>query len=244
MDTADSEEPPAPPPSGLAKGLQRALSLEPLLSEPRWAPGASLLLNPRRLEIVLSAAVYPGIHLRSASKLLVSPLPSLRFHVTRLEKAGLLRTRRLGSRLALFLPDVFPAWAEALLAAWQEPLDRQVLLLIEGRPGITAEALSRHLVASPAVLGAAIGRLTTRGAVRRGTREGSLAYSTTARWEQLRALSQDRVGNRLQSFLSLLDREGLHPTLEEASTTRARLSLDGPRSRIRLTLPLDPLQPA
>lgn len=237
-----SDEASQTPSSGLAKGLQRALGLEPLVAEPRWAPGSSLLLNPRRLEILLAAAAYPGVHLRSASKLLLSPLPSLRFHVRRLEAARIVRTRQVGSRKALFVPGTFPPWAEVPLIAWQDPLDRQVLEIIRGRPGIEEADVARHLVASRPVLGGSLSRLVASGAVRRRTRDGVRSYATTARWGRLESVCREKVADRLQIFLGTLNAQGLHPTLEEAGTSYARLSLDGPRFRIRLTLPLNPLQ--
>lgn len=242
MPPSSSEEGPLPPASGLAKGLERVLSLEPLVTEARWTPASSLLLNPRRLEILLAAAAYPGVHLRSASKLLLSPLPSLRFHVRRLEAEGLAGVRRVGNRAALFVPGTFPSWAEPLLVLWQDSLDRHVLQLIRGHPGIAETDLARQLVADPAALGGSLGRLVAWGAVHRRSARGLRSYATTARWHRLELLCRDRVADRLQVFLTLLNREGLHPMLEEASTSRARLSLDGPRFRIRLTLPLDPLR--
>lgn len=242
MPPASSEEGPLPPPSGLAKGLERVLGLEPLVTEARWTPASSLLLNPRRLEIVLAAAAYPGVHLRSASKLLLSPLPSLRFHVRRLEAEGLARVRRVGNRAALFVPGTFPAWAEPLLVLWQDSLDRHVLELIQNHPGATEADLARQLVVEGPALGSSLGRLVSCGAVRRRSARGTRSYETAAPWHKLETLCRDRVADRLQVFLALLNREGLHPMLEEASTSRARLSLDGPRFRIRLTLPLDPLR--
>ena len=229
-------------PSGLARGLQRALSLEAVaLDQPSRRPGPAWLLNPRRLEIVLTAAAYPGIHLRSASRLLLSPLPSLRFHVARLGAHNLLRTRRMGNRVLLFLPGQFPPSMEPFLAAWQDPLDRRVLELVRARPGIPRSILGRQIVPDSGVLERSLARLRGVGAVRmRGAREGR-RFEVTAGWRRFEEVCQKGMADRLQVLLSLLESEGLHPLLEELRTDAARVGVDGPRSRIRFTLPLDPL---
>jgi hypothetical protein len=228
--------------SGFARGLERALSLESVkLDQPTRRSGPSWLLNPRRLEIVLTATAYPGVHLRSASRLLLSPLPSLRFHVERLAGHGLLRTRHLGNRVLLFLPGQFPVWAEPFLAAWEEPLDRRVLTLIRDHPGIPRATLGRQIVPDSGVLERCLARLHATGAVRvRGSREGR-HFSTTVAWERFERICHEGIPDRLQTFLSVLADDDLHPLLEELTSDRARVSVDAPRSRIRFSLPLDPL---
>ncbi len=229
-------------PSGLAKGLQRALSLESVkLEQPSRRSGPSWLLNPRRLEIVLTAAAYPGVHLRSASRLLLSPLPSLRFHVERLAAHHLLHTRRMGNRVLLFLPGQFPPAVEPFLAAWEDPLDRRVLEIVRAHPGVTRPILGRQIVPDSGVLERSIARLRKVGALRvRGSRDRR-RFEVTAGWRRFESLCQKGMADRLQVFLSLLEAEGLHPLLEELRADEARLSVDGPRSRIRFTLPLNPL---
>ena len=229
-------------PTGLARGLQRALSLESVrLDVAERQPGPAVLLNPRRLELLLTAAAYPGVHLRSASRLLLSPLPSLRFHVRRLEERGLLRTWRSGARVHLFVPGMFPARAEPFLAVWEDPFDRRVLRLIEARPGISREALGRQIVPDSRYLERSLRRLLACGAVRTRPSKDARRFWLTSGWTRFGRLCHDGVPERLQRFLDLLRDEGLHPSLEEVSTDRVRMSVDGPRFRIRLALPLDPL---
>lgn len=229
-------------PSGLARGLQRALSLETVkLEQPSRRPGSSWLLNPRRLEIVLTAAVYPGVHLRSASRLLLSPLPSLRFHVERLAAHGLIRVRRMGNRVLLFVPGQFPPAVEPFLAVWEDPLDRRVLGIVREERGVSRSVLGRQIVPDSGVLERSLARLRQVGAVRvRGSREHR-RFEVTAGWKRFETLCRNSMADRLQTFLSLLESEGLHPLLEELHADQARISVDGPRSRIRFTLPLDPL---
>lgn len=234
--------PPVALPTGFARGLRRALSLESVkLEQPNRFPGTSWLLNPRRLEIVLTAAAYPGVHLRSASRLLLSPLPSLRFHVERLADHGLLRTRRVGNRVLLFIPDQFPPNAELLLGAWQDPLDRRVLRVIRHHPGITRATLGRQVVPDGEVLERSLARLQNCGAIRVRESKASRRFWATATWRRFEEICQDGMSDRLQKLLTLLDSQGLRPLLEEMTTDRVRVSVDGPRSRIRFALPLNPL---
>lgn len=229
-------------PSGFARGLQRALGVEAVkLDQPARRAGPSWLLNPRRLELVLTAAAYPGVHLRSASRLLLSPLPTLRFHVDRLASHGLVRTRRVGNRVLLFLPGQYPARFEPFLAAWEDPLDRRVLEIVRTHPGVLRSTLGRQIVPDAGILERSLGRLHRLGAIRtRGARDGRRFY-TTAAWRRFETVCAKGMADRLQAFLALLDSEGLRPLLEELTSDRARVSVDGPRSRIRFTLPLNPL---
>ncbi len=229
-------------PTGLARGLERALSLESVRLDVReHRPGPAYLLNPRRLELVLTAAAYPGVHLRSASRLLLSPLPSLRYHVKALEAHRLLRTWRSGKRVHLFVPGMYPMSAEPFLAAWEEPFDRRVVSLIHAAPGVPRSVLDRQVVPDSRHLDRSLDRLESLGAIRIRTSRGEPRYWVTPRWTRFERLCHDGVPARLQRFLQLLRGEGLHPILEEATADHVRMSVDGPRFRIRFALPLDPI---
>lgn len=229
-------------PTGIARSLQQTLEVESVrLEVPERREGRILLLNPRRLEILLTAAAYPGVHLRSASRLLLAPLPSLRFHVQKLASDGLLHVRRTPGRAALFLPSTWPPRFEPFLSAWQDPFDRRILRLVRGNPGIPLSTLRRQVLPDARPLGASLTRLISCGAIRRqGPADPRLA--PTPRWRRFEAACREETPRRLERFLGLLREEGLRPMLEEASAERARISVDGPRSRIRFVLPLNPLQ--
>lgn len=232
------------PSTGFARGLERALGLEEVkLEQPVRVAGTSWLLNPRRLEIVLTAAMYPGVHLRSASRLLLSPLPSLRFHVERLAAQGLLRTRRLGNRVALFVPRQFPPRMEPFLAAWQDPLDRRVLQMIREHPGIARAALGRQIVPDSGFLERSLARLRRCGAIRVRGAKGARRFWPSSGWKEFERVCRRGMADRLQALLTLLESQGLRPFLEEMTAEGARVSVDGPRSRIRFALSLNPLHP-
>lgn len=228
-------------PSGIARRLRDALDLEatPIGREAR-SPGRAWLLNPRRLEIVLAAAAYPGIHLRSASRLLLQPLPSLRFHVRQLGFQRLLESRRLQGRTGLFLPGLYPHAVESFLVAWEDPMSRAILKGLRAESPTTVEAIAKRHGLSARALARHVTRLRSIGAVRSaGTKTPRLSLSR--RWEGFERTCREGRSGRLDRLLALLRREDLHPTAEDLGDGRYRIQVDGPRSRIRFVLPLDPI---
>jgi len=180
-------------PPRIAAKLRSILDVQDIpIDRPARRSGRAWLLNPRRLEIVLTAAAYPGVHLRSASRLLLQPLPSLRYHVLRLERERFVATRRSGGRTSLFIPGMYPKNFETLLVAWE---DRDAVP--EGTPARMRHAFER--------------------------------------------LCHDKTAARLETFLGLLRRDDLHPEAEPLDRGRFRVTVDGPRARIRFVLPLDPI---
>ncbi len=209
------------------------------MTPPARRGGRSWLLHPRRLEVLLAAAAYPGLHLRSASRLLLQPLPSLRYHVEQLVEQGFLERRRYGGRTALFASGVYPRTSERFLVAWEDPIERAILVALAGKRtdvDVVAEAARLPV---PSLLGR-LRRLAAIGAVR--ISEGAVRrISLTPEWRAFERDCHARTGARLDRFLNLLERDDLHPTAETLDRGRARITVDGPRSRIRFVLPLDPI---
>ena len=82
--------------------------------------------------------------------------------------------------------------------------------------------------------GAAIGAVRLSGS----------AVPRVALTREWRAFERDchaRIAARLDRFLGLLQRDDLHPVAETFDRGRARITVDGPRSRILFVLPLDPI---
>src|SRR6266540_7271637 len=121
-------------PRGIARKIRTILDVQDVpMTPPARRGGRSWLLHPRRLEVLLAAAAYPGLHLRSASRLLLQPLPSLRYHVEQLVEQGFLERRRYGGRTALFASGVYPRTSERFLVAWEDPIERAILVALAGR---------------------------------------------------------------------------------------------------------------
>lgn len=229
-------------PVNLARGLRRALDVEDLPPLEAMRPrGAIPLLNPRRLELLLTAAAYPGIHLRSAARLLVTSLDALRSHVAKLEARGILRRIVVDRRTCLFVPKLFRPSSERLLARWSDPMDRKVLeILREEGPRTRAELLGASRLRRSA-LDRCLRRLRSAEAVRARATPRGLEVRLTAEWRRLERDCAQGGEARLQRFLGLLAREGMRPGLDGRKEDRVRLSVDGPRSRIGFALRLNPL---
>ena len=229
-------------PSNVARALQRVLDIEILPpSETIRPPGPAALLNPRRLELVLTAAVYPGLHLRSAARLLSSSLDAVRHHAKRLEADGLLRLRRIGRRTVLLVPGQFPRTAEPLLAAWADPKGRQVLEALRSPRPVGRTELLATLGTPSGSLDRTIRRLEQAGAIRIVRGPKGLRVAPSGAWTRLERSARDRSAARLRRFTVLLERQGLRPNVEATDGDRARLNVDGPRGRLRFSLPLNPL---
>ena len=201
--------------------------------------GPLLLLNPRRFEIVLSAAAYPGVHLRSVSRLLLQPLPTLRFHVAALKAARLLESRPFFGRLSLFVRDLYPKPAEPLLVAWEDPQLRDILRRLPTESSASIPDLARELGISAASVRSGANRLRSVGAIR-WIRSGE-RIERSHRWHQFEVLCRSGRHSRAENIDALFREENLHPKVAEIGEGTYRFEVDGPRFRMRFTLPLDPL---
>ena len=228
-------------PSGIARKIRTILDVQDvLMTPPARRGGRSWLLHPRRLEVLLAAAAYPGLHLRSASRLLLQPLPSLRYHVEKLVDQGFIERRRYGGRTALFASGMYPRTSERFLVAWEDPIDRAILLALGGRRTTRADLVAEAArLALPTVM-VRLRRLAAIGAVG-FSRDAVPRVSLTKPWRAFERECHARTGARLECFVGLLERDDLHPAAEPLDRGRVRITVDGPRSRIRFVLPLDPI---
>ncbi len=228
-------------PSGIARKIRTILDVQDVpMTPPARRGGRSWLLHPRRLEVLLAAAAYPGLHLRSASRLLLQPLPSLRYHVAQLVDQGFLERRQYGGRTALFASGMYPRASERFLVAWEDAIDRAILVALAGRPTTKTDRIAEAARLSPPALTMRLRRLAAIGAVRL-SRASVPRVSVTRQWRAFERDCHARTGVRLDRFLGLLERDDLHPAAETLDRGRVRITVDGPRSRIRFVLPLDPI---
>ena len=228
-------------PTGNARKIRTILDVQDVpMTPPARRGGRSWLLHPRRLEVLLAAAAYPGLHLRSASRLLLQPLPSLRYHVAQLVDHGFVEQRRYAGRTALFAAGMYPRTSEPFLVAWEEPIDRGILARLASRPATSFAAVAEAARLSVASAEVRLRRLASIGAVRL-SRGAVPRVSLTRQWRAFERDCHARTGARLDRFLGLLERDDLHPAAEPLDRGRVRITVDGPRSRIRFVLPLDPI---
>jgi len=226
-------------PSGIARKIRKILDVQDVpMTPPARRGGRSWLLHPRRLEVLLAAAAYPGLHLRSASRLLLQPLPSLRYHVEQLVDQGFIERRRYGGRTALFASGMYPRTFERFLVAWEDPIDRAILLALAPRRTTRADPIAEAARLALPALTVRLRRLDAIGAVR-FDQDAVPRVSLTKPWRAFERECHERTGARLDRFLGLLERDDLHPAAETLDRGRVRITVDGPRSRIRFVLPLD-----
>jgi len=228
-------------PTGIARKIRTILDVQDVpMTPPARRGGRSWLLHPRRLEVLLAAAAYPGLHLRSASRLLLQPLPSLRYHVAQLVDQGFVEQRRYARRTALFAAGMYPRTSEPFLVAWEDPTDRRILVALTGRQSTKVDVIAEVTHLRVPTLMVRIQRLAGIGAIQ-VSGGGVLRISLTRQWRAFERDCHTRTGARLDRFLGLLERDDLHPAAEILDHGRARIAVDGPRSRIRFVLPLDPI---
>ncbi|HEX9340054.1 MAG TPA: hypothetical protein VF992_02635 [Thermoplasmata archaeon] len=228
-------------PSGIARKIRTILDVQDVpIAPPARRGGRSWLLHPRRLEVLLASAAYPGLHERSASRLLLLPLPSLRYHVEQLVAQGFLERRRYAGRTSLFASGMYPRASECFLVAWEDRIDRAILVALARTPKAAADAIAKAARISTPGAVAGLRRLAAIGAVRL-SRDRVPRASLTAGWRAFERDCHVRTGARLDRFVALLQRDDLHPVVEPLDRSRVRITVDGPRSRIRFVLPLDPI---
>src|SRR6266511_5539546 len=181
-------------PSGIARKIRTILDVQDVpMTPPARRGGRSWLLHPRRLEVLLAAAAYPGLHLRSASRLLLQPLPSLRYHVERLVDQGFLERRRYGGRTALFPSGMFPRASERFLVEWEDAIDRAILVALAGRPTTKTDRIAEAARLSPPARAMRLCRLPSIGAVRL-SRASVSRVSVTRQWRAFERDCHARTG--------------------------------------------------
>lgn len=121
-------------------GRLGALSLVALAVE-RVHP---LLLSPVRLRMYGIVHQHPGISsTRLAAELGIS-WGTLAYHLTRMERAGLILTRRAGRRRLVF-PSQADATDEEDVVLLKEGTSRRIALLVAERPGLDIQAVQAAL---------------------------------------------------------------------------------------------------
>src|SRR6266566_3362869 len=159
---------------------------------------------------------------------------------SRLVDEGFIECRRYGGRTALFASGMYPRTSERFLVAWEDPIDRAILLALGGRRTTGADLVAEAArLALPTVM-VRLRRLAAIGAVG-FNRDAVPRVSLTKPWRAFERECHARTGARLECFVGLLERDYLHPAAEPLDRGRVGITVDGPRSRIRFVLPLDPI---
>lgn len=127
----------------------------PLYSHRR---GEALLTHATREAILRLSRANPGIHLRALGRDAGSSYGATLYHVARLEREGLVRTRRAGLRRC-----VFPPGTTAVVDLGPQ---ERVYEHVRANPGVTQAELARHLGMSKQLASHHVRSLEARGRLR------------------------------------------------------------------------------
>lgn len=103
-----------------------------------------LLLSPVRLRLYGLVHAHPGIASTRLAEDLGISWGTLSYHLVRMERAGLLATRRAGRRRLVF-PSQMSDTNEEDVVLLREGTSRRIALLIVERPGLDIAALQKEL---------------------------------------------------------------------------------------------------
>ncbi len=123
-----------------------------------------LLLDTRR-RIYETVKKNPGIHLRELQRLTGLAMGQLEYHISLLERVGLIRSQKQGR-----YRRYFPADSEedpALIGIVRSKVDRAILLFLLGVPQASHEEIARAVGISPSTLTWHMRRLMEAGLVDR-----------------------------------------------------------------------------
>jgi DNA-binding transcriptional ArsR family regulator len=137
---------------------------------------------------------------------------------------------------------MFPATWERLLAAWQDPDGRRTISVLREKGPLSVGKLRSAMGKSPRDLSRTVSWLRRQGVIRMVRSRGELEYGLSQGWVTFERHCRKDTQARLATFLAVLRADDLHPVVESIGGDRARVAVDGRRSRIRFVLPLDPLR--
>ena len=116
---------------------------------------------------------------------------------------------------------------------------REILRRLRTESPASIRDLAQELRTSVASVRGGANRLRSLAAVcwiRGGERIG-----LSHRWHEFEALCRNERHHRAEKIDALFQEENLHPKVAELGEGSYRFEVDGPRFRMRFTLPLDPL---
>jgi len=87
----------------------------------------------------------PGVHLRKISRNLNMDLNTVRFHITYLEKSGLITSNIDMNRKIFFVANLFNLKDKKISGVLQQKRFRDIIILLLLRPGITHATISGKL---------------------------------------------------------------------------------------------------
>ncbi|MHB2035249.1 MAG: winged helix-turn-helix transcriptional regulator [Nitrososphaerales archaeon] len=110
---------------------------------------------------------HPGTHIREIRKDLGLGMGDLQYHIYTMEKLGMIKTIRRGLYKFVFASNLFADKQTAILSALSLESEREILLYLSQRPGLTQLELAQLTRLSPPTILWHMGRLIQQGIVDR-----------------------------------------------------------------------------
>src|SRR5437867_4426028 len=172
---------------GVGRALQRALGSEFVLPEvePREG-GTSLLMNTRRQRVFEYVWNHPCAHLRRMSRDLRIPPQSLRWHLIRLSRAGLLDSRTVKGKTVYYLPWAVREGDVPLLASLSNGMRGRIVRLVAQEHRITQSEVFRSLKTYQQAVLPPLGDLTRLGLLKTWKEDGKRFYELGDAYARLR----------------------------------------------------------
>jgi predicted transcriptional regulator len=87
----------------------------------------------------------PGSHLRKISKELVIAMGDIQYHLSILEKSGLVKSRRIGIYKVYYTVSILEGREESILAILQQETPREIVIHIVQHSGVTQSEIADHM---------------------------------------------------------------------------------------------------
>ena len=140
----------------------------------RYVPKETALSNPLRLRLLDAVGQRPGITLSQIADQFGCQPSTVVWHMTKLEKADLMRTARVGNSRVFYLPSGGQALRDQSLASavLRNDVARRIHEAVRQQPGITFRGLRLHLMERGSALRWHARRLVAEGLISLGEGRG------------------------------------------------------------------------
>lgn len=136
-----------------------------------------VLLHPLRRELLAAIAAQPGITMKELASLFDRRPSTIQWHATKLSKADLVRSERVGEFRVFYAAGEARVRAEALARpSLADSLARRIHEAVVHQPGITVQDLVASLMGSAPSIRWHLRRLLDSGLVCAGARQGRICH--------------------------------------------------------------------
>ena len=197
---------------GVGRALGRALGADFVLPEvePREG-GTSLLMNTRRQRAFEYVWNHPCAHLRRMSRELRIPPQSLRWHLLRLSRAGLLASRTVKGKTVYYQPWAVRDGDVALLASLSNGMRGRIVRLVAQERRITQSGVFRGLKTYQQAVLPPLDDLTRLGLLKTWKEDGQRFYELGDAYVRLQSNYDVATPERVDRLMAVLKRDGVSP---------------------------------